>query len=111
MELTLMGTSFSYLTHLIFSHHSSQRSNLHLIDWSFVLLDHHNQFHHVRCGTARGDCISQLTTRPSGRKISIIDRIDDDAYWKQSSGSVLMDISQLLDIPSYELKKNSYQFH
>jgi hypothetical protein len=76
------------------------------------MLDHHNQYHHVRRGTARGDCISHLTTRPpSGKKISIIDRIDDDAYWKQSSGSVLMDISQLIDIPSYELKRNLYQFH
>lgn len=88
-----------------------ERSNLHLIEWAYVLLDHHNQYHHVRCGTARGDSISQLNIRSTGRKISIIDRIDDEAYWKSSAGSVLLDIGQLLKLPSYQMKTCTFQFN
>ncbi len=97
-------------------------SNLHLIHWAGIIVDHHQQFHHLRCGTARGDSITRLNLSepsllsvasspswPKGKIVSILDRIDRE-YWSQSSGSVLIDVSQLLGITSYNIHKNHYQF-
>lgn len=87
-------------------------SNLHLIEWNCVIIDqHHQQYHQLRRNTLRGDSIFNLKISTNiGKKISLINRTENEEYWQNKSGVILMNVCQLLKISKNHTKDYYYEF-
>ena len=86
-------------------------SNLHLVQWKTILIDHHQQYHQIRCRTLRGDSIFNLQILPNiGKKISLIDRTENEKYWSSKSEIILTNIFQLLSISNTQNQDFYYEF-
>ena len=68
-------------------------SNLHLIHWDRVVIDHRN-LGNIRCGTVRGDAIVSLR---ADSRVSVVEQEADDMPLTLSA---LHDFSAFLDIRS-----------